>query len=81
MKMAKRRTHSEIIRVLADRYELSIKAVEDICMSQFRCAATVMSGEPGRSIIFPSIGKIYVPEKRLHKLKKDAEGETADTGK
>lgn len=78
--MSKRRTHDEIVRVLADRYNLSMKAVEDICMSQFRCARKVMSTEPGRPVMLPSIGKLYVPEKRLEKLKKDAEGKTSDTG-
>lgn len=80
--MSKRRTHDEIVRVLADRYDLSMKAVEDICMSQFRCARKVMTTEPGRSVILPSIGKLFVPERKLlKKLKKDAERETPDAGK
>lgn len=78
--MSKRRTHSEILRVLADRYDLSMKAVEEVCMSQFRVGSQVISNEPGRTIIFPSLGKVYVPEKRLKKLNRDAEGETSDTG-
>jgi hypothetical protein len=78
--MSKRRTHDEILRVLADRYDLSMKIVEEICMSQFRVGSKVMSEEPGRTIIFPSLGKVYVPEKRLKKLNRNAEGETSDDG-
>ena len=75
--MAKRRK-SEIVQLLATKYNLPLKEIELIIDSQFRLTAKTISNQPGRKIRLPSLGSFEMNEKQMKKF--HAQGKTTYTG-